>query len=50
MFVNGLLLSFARGDRPVGSVKELDRLLSAIVAGMTLTSARDAASTDSSLR
>ena len=50
MFVNGLLLSFARGDRPVGSAKELDRLLSAIVAGMTLTSARDAASTDSSLR
>jgi DNA-binding transcriptional regulator YbjK len=45
MFVNGLLLSFARGDRSVRSAKELDRLLSAIVAGMTVT-----ASTDISLR
>jgi hypothetical protein len=43
MFVNGLLMSFARGDRPVRSAAELDRLLSAIVAGMT-------GSTDSSLR
>lgn len=43
MFVNGLLMGFARGDRPVRSAEELDRLLSAIVAGMT-------ASTDPSLR
>jgi hypothetical protein len=43
MFVNGVLMSFARGDRPVRSAAELDRLLSAIVAGMT-------GSTDSSLR
>lgn len=43
MFVNGLLLSFARGDQPVRSAEELDRLLSAIVTGMTV-------STDSSLR
>jgi tetracycline repressor-like protein len=43
MFVNGLLLSFARGDQPVRSAEELDRLLSAIVAGMT-------GSTDGSLR
>ena len=45
MFVNGLLLSFARGDHVLRSAKELDRLLSAIVAGMTIT-----ASTDASLR
>jgi DNA-binding transcriptional regulator YbjK len=43
MFVNGLLMSFARGDHPVQSAEELDRLLSAIVAGMT-------GSTDASLR
>lgn len=43
MFVNGLLLSFARGDQPVRSAEELDRLLSAIVCGMTV-------STDPSLR
>jgi DNA-binding transcriptional regulator YbjK len=43
MFVNGLLLSFARGDQPVRSASELDRLLSAIVSGMTV-------STDPSLR
>ncbi|RDH79639.1 TetR family transcriptional regulator [Mycolicibacterium moriokaense] len=46
MFVNGLLLSFARGDRAIRSAKELDRLLSQIVAGMTATSS----STERSLR
>lgn len=40
MFVNGLLLSFARGDQPVRSASELDRLLSAIVGGMTVSTER----------
>jgi DNA-binding transcriptional regulator YbjK len=32
-FINGLLLRFAHGDRVVGSVEELDRMMSAIAAG-----------------
>jgi DNA-binding transcriptional regulator YbjK len=52
MFVNGLLMSFAHGDRAVRSAKELDRLLSAVVAGMTVTASQSGkrGSTDSSLR
>ena len=52
MFVSGLLMSLARGDGVVHSAEELDRLLSAMVAGMTVAATQSDAkgSTDSSLR
>jgi DNA-binding transcriptional regulator YbjK len=48
-FINGLLLRFAHGDHVVGSVEELDRLMSAIAAGFLTadTAAHSPAKSDS---